>query len=46
LSSKSKMREKAEGEFRELEDRLMKEVEEKLEELKTKVKEASKAVLR
>jgi len=45
LSLRSKVKEKIEGEFRELEDRLMKIVQEKLEELKEKVKESSRAVL-
>ena|GEM_PF-1465517 len=45
LSLKSKVKEKVEGEFRELEDKLMKMVQEKLEELKEKVRESSRAVL-
>ena len=44
LSLKSKVKEKVEGEFRELEDKLMKMIQEKLEELKEKVKESSRAV--
>ena len=44
MSLKSKVKEKVEGEFRMLEDKLMKMIQEKLEELKEKVKESSRAV--
>lgn len=46
LSLKSKVREKIEIEFKELEDKLIREVEEKLEDLKEEVRKASKTVTR
>jgi hypothetical protein len=45
LSLRSKVKEKVEGEFRELEDRLMKILQDKLKELKEKVRESSRTVL-
>lgn len=46
MSLKSKAREKVEQEFKELEDRLMKEITGNLEELKEEVRRISKAVSR
>jgi hypothetical protein len=45
LSLRSKVKEKVEGEFRELEDRLMKILQDKLKELKEKVRESSRTIL-
>ncbi|MCL7383882.1 MAG: hypothetical protein LZ174_06310 [Thaumarchaeota archaeon] len=45
MSLRSKVKEKVEGEFRELEDRLMKILQDKLKELKEKVRESSRTVL-
>lgn len=46
LSLGSRAREKVEQEFKELEDRLMKEINKGLEELKEEVRKASKSILR
>jgi hypothetical protein len=45
LSLRSKVKEKVEGEFRELEDRLMKILQDKLKELEEKVRESSRTIL-
>ncbi|MCL7391033.1 MAG: hypothetical protein LZ172_01370 [Thaumarchaeota archaeon] len=45
MSLRSKVKEKVEGEFRELEDRLMKILQDKLKELKEKVRESSRTIL-
>ncbi len=46
LSLKSKAREKIEKEFKELEDTLMRQIQEKLEDLKEEVRKASKTIAR
>jgi len=46
LSLGSRAREKVEQEFKELEDRLMKEINKGLEELKEEVRKVSKSILR
>ena len=46
LSLKSKVREKIEIEFKELEDKLMGQVQEKLEDLKEEVRKASRTIAR
>ncbi|MEM2017189.1 MAG: hypothetical protein QXF28_07120 [Nitrososphaerota archaeon] len=46
MSLGSRAREKVEQEFKELEDRLMKEINKGLEELKEEVRKASKSILR
>lgn len=45
MSLRSKTREKVEREFKELEDRLMKEISKGLEELKEEVRKTSKSIL-